>query len=202
MSAAEAGRPVGSVDDFPGGRWTMVEVDGREVGIFNGGERLYTVRDECPHQRAPLCVGAPAGTMLPSAPIVDCDVHPPVDGLAELLPYMEQSWRRRFDGRDVVAAPGSSPRRRPPSEYVFDHVRFTTEPFDEPADVRHLHAVLEMVEARRTLLFSTDYPHWDNDTPALVLGRLPVEIRDRVASENARELFGERLVGAWDEVAA
>ena len=39
-----------------------------------------------------------------SVPIVDCDVHPLVDGIAQLLPYMEAGWRRRFDGRDVGAA--------------------------------------------------------------------------------------------------
>jgi hypothetical protein len=32
-TAADIGRPVGSVEDFAGGRWTMAEVEGREVGI-------------------------------------------------------------------------------------------------------------------------------------------------------------------------
>lgn len=67
-AAAGTGRPVGRVEDFPGGEWTTVEVDGREVGIFNGGERFFAVRNKCPHEGAPLCVTAPAGTMLPSAP--------------------------------------------------------------------------------------------------------------------------------------
>lgn len=114
--------------------------------------------------------------------------------LAPLLWRMDKAWRGLRMETPWV--------RRPPSEYVFDHIRFTTEPLDEPADVRHLHAVLEMIEARRTLLFSTDYPHWDNDTPAFVLGKMPADIRDRVAGENARELFGERLAGTWKEVAA
>jgi nitrite reductase/ring-hydroxylating ferredoxin subunit len=69
MSAAgDTGHRVGKVEDFPDGRWTMVSVGDREVGIFNAGERFYAVRNKCPHEGAPLCVGAPAGTMLPSAP--------------------------------------------------------------------------------------------------------------------------------------
>jgi nitrite reductase/ring-hydroxylating ferredoxin subunit len=66
--AADTARPVGRVEDFPAGRWTTVEVDGREVGIFNGEERFFAVRNKCPHEGAPLCVEPPAGTMLPSAP--------------------------------------------------------------------------------------------------------------------------------------
>ncbi len=109
--------------------------------------------------------------------------------LAPLLWRMDKAWRGLRMETPWV--------RRPPSEYVVEHLRFTTEPLDEPADTRHLHTMLEMIEAGRTLMFSTDYPHWDNDTPAFVLGKMPADIRDRVAGDTARELFGERLVGAW-----
>jgi uncharacterized protein len=87
--------------------------------------------------------------------------------------------------------------RKPPSEYVRDHVRFTTEPLDEPEDGAHLHQMMDMISAEKTLMFSTDYPHWDNDTPAFVLGKLPSALRDRVAGQTARELFGDRLSGTW-----
>jgi predicted TIM-barrel fold metal-dependent hydrolase len=83
--------------------------------------------------------------------------------------------------------------RRPPSEYVAEHIRVTTEPIDEPPVPGQLQQMLEMIVAERTLLFSTDYPHWDNDTPAFVLSRIPRGYRDRVAHGNAQEVFGERL---------
>lgn len=109
--------------------------------------------------------------------------------LAPLLWRMDKAWRGLRVETPWV--------RKPPSEYVFEHLRFTTEPLDEPSEVRHLHELLEMIQAERTLMFSTDYPHWDNDTPAFVLGKMPAKIRDRVAAENARELFGQRLAGSF-----
>lgn len=84
--------------------------------------------------------------------------------------------------------------KRLPSEYVFDHVRFTTQPLAEPRRRSHLHALCEMAQAERTLMFSSDYPHWDFDDPTLSLKTLPQDIVQRVRVENALETFGDRLV--------
>lgn len=69
---AAGGRPkqtaVGPLHAFPEGRWTLVEVDGREVGVFNAGSHVCAVRNKCPHEGAPICVQPLTGTMLPSAP--------------------------------------------------------------------------------------------------------------------------------------
>ncbi len=68
MSAVDTATPIGKVEDFPVSSWTMVEVHGREVGVFNTGERFFGVRNKCPHEGAPLCVSKLGGTMLPSRP--------------------------------------------------------------------------------------------------------------------------------------
>ena len=83
--------------------------------------------------------------------------------------------------------------RRLPSEYVFDHVRFTTQPFVEPRRREHLHALCDIVQADRTLMFSSDYPHWDFDDPKRALAWLPEHVERRVRADNATELYGERL---------
>ena len=83
--------------------------------------------------------------------------------------------------------------KRLPSEYLVDHVRFTTQPMPEPRRRSHLHTLLEIVRAERTLMFSSDYPHWDFDDPRHVLTTLPAEIRDRVKAQNAIETYGRRL---------
>lgn len=83
--------------------------------------------------------------------------------------------------------------RRPPSDYLFDHVRFTTQPMPEPERPEHLATLCEIIHAERTLCFSSDYPHWDFDNPHRALQALPSHVRDRVRSANAEEFFGDRL---------
>jgi predicted TIM-barrel fold metal-dependent hydrolase len=78
--------------------------------------------------------------------------------------------------------------KRLPSEYAADHIRLTTQPLEQPDDERHLWALLEAIHGERTLMFATDYPHWDFDDPDRV--RIPPEWRERVFSENAREVYG------------
>jgi predicted TIM-barrel fold metal-dependent hydrolase len=73
---------------------------------------------------------------------------------------------------------------------VREHVRFTTQPLEQPRRKSSLQAVLEGVEGiDQMLLFATDYPHWDFDAPKIVTARLPEAWRDRVLSENARSLY-------------
>jgi predicted TIM-barrel fold metal-dependent hydrolase len=83
--------------------------------------------------------------------------------------------------------------RRLPSEYLADHVRFTTQPLPEPKRRSHLHVLCEIAQAERTLMFSSDYPHWDFDDPRHALAALPAGILQRVRSANAEETYGARL---------
>jgi uncharacterized protein len=82
---------------------------------------------------------------------------------------------------------------RPPTEYVLDHVRFTTQPMDDPQPREYLRIAAEMMHAERTLLLSTDYPHWDGDDPKLAFSVFPDELKRRIFRENALETFGQRL---------
>ena len=78
---------------------------------------------------------------------------------------------------------------RPPSEYIMDHVLLSTQPIEEPENRGHLRAMLEMLPVDRMLMFSSDYPHWDGDTPDFAGRAVAPEVRDRVLSETARELY-------------
>ena len=62
---------------------------------------------------------------------------------------------------------------RLPSEIVDDHILLTTQPIEEPEDGKQLHQILAMFPAERMLMFFTDYPHWDGDTPDFALRNLP-----------------------------
>ena len=76
-----------------------------------------------------------------------------------------------------------------PSEYARDHILLSTQPIEEPDKPEHLRAILDMFDAEHMLMFSSDYPHWDGDTPDFTARAFPREMRARVMSENAREVF-------------
>jgi uncharacterized protein len=80
--------------------------------------------------------------------------------------------------------------RRPPSEYVPDHMRFGTQPLERPDDDGHLLQLFEMMDAERLLMFSSDYPHWDFDSPARAFPQLGERLREAIFSRNARALYG------------
>ncbi len=69
-------------------------------------------------------------------------------------------------------------------------MRFTSQPLEEPEKDEYLTQILEMVHADRTILFSTDYPHWDTDYPQTTFQRLPENLKQRIFYDNAAELFG------------
>jgi nitrite reductase (NADH) small subunit len=60
---------VGTVDGFEVGKFTIVDVRGREIGVYRAFDgRWHAVRNLCPHRGAPLCVGPVGGTVMPSEP--------------------------------------------------------------------------------------------------------------------------------------
>ena len=77
----------------------------------------------------------------------------------------------------------------PPSQIIRRHVRLTTQPIEEPEKPQHLLQILEMMHAQETLMFSSDYPHWDGDSPTHAFPKLPQDLADRIFCKNAQELY-------------
>jgi predicted TIM-barrel fold metal-dependent hydrolase len=101
--------------------------------------------------------------------------------LPHFLWRMDQNWRQFRKEVPWIQSP--------PSEIVLDRVRFTSQPIEEPERPEYLDQILTMIHAERTLLFSTDYPHWDNDFPKQTLTRIAPALRRRIFFDNAAELF-------------
>lgn len=57
--------PVG---ELPPGERRIVNIGRRSIGVFHVGERFYAVRNRCPHQGGPLCVGHILGTAVADVP--------------------------------------------------------------------------------------------------------------------------------------
>jgi uncharacterized protein len=77
-----------------------------------------------------------------------------------------------------------------PSEYVKQHVRLSTQPIEEPEQPSQMRSMLEMMSAEQTVVFSSDYPHWDNDNPRMTLRQIDPGMRQRIMAGTAAEVYG------------
>ena len=74
-----------------------------------------------------------------------------------------------------------------PSEYFRRNVRIGTQPLEEAPDRRHLWALLEAMYADETVVFASDFPHWDFDD--LNILPLPPHMRDNILGLTALKTF-------------
>lgn len=81
-----------------------------------------------------------------------------------------------------------------PSEYFIEHIKFTQQPIPEPHDPKHLAQILEMVRADQTVMFSSDFPHWDGDywdgSKQPGLPSLSEDHLNQVMYRTAKDLYG------------
>jgi predicted TIM-barrel fold metal-dependent hydrolase len=107
-------------------------------------------------------------------------------GLAWVPPLMWRMDKHYKRMREEV-----SHLERLPSEYVREHMYFTTQPIEEPPNPKHLLQTIEQFGADDRILFATDYPHWDYDEPERAFPvRLPKDLEQKIFAENARALYG------------
>ena len=102
--------------------------------------------------------------------------------IPDFMWHMDKLWKGLRD-----AAPWLDRR---PSEYIRENVWFSTQPIAEPEDPEHFRHLLDMLHADETVVFSSDYPHWDNDNPMAMLRNVDRDTRRHILSENAREVYG------------
>jgi uncharacterized protein len=79
--------------------------------------------------------------------------------------------------------------KRPPSEYIREHVWYTTQPVEEPERSADILDTIRWIGADR-LMFSTDYPHWDYDDPNYAF-KAPLDeaTRKLIFRDNARAVY-------------
>jgi len=108
-----------------------------------------------------------------------------VEGGVSWLPALMWRLDRQFD---LYRSEVPHLKRRP-SEYIREHVRITSQPLERPDNDKHLLSMLEYMDAEHVLMFSSDYPHWDFDSPRLAFPKLPAELKRKIYFENAKELY-------------
>jgi predicted TIM-barrel fold metal-dependent hydrolase len=120
-----------------------------------------------------------------------------IEGGVAWLPHL--MWRM---DKNYKALRDTAPwLKRLPSEYVLDHVVLTTQPIEESTHPQHILQILEMIEAHRTLMFSSDYPHWDFDNPEAILPGISPQLRERIMGGTAAEVYGLTTKPAREQLA-
>jgi nitrite reductase/ring-hydroxylating ferredoxin subunit len=59
---------VAPLRSFGSGERRIVEVGGRSIGVFRVGDSFFGVRNRCPHQGGPLCLGHVLGVAVADTP--------------------------------------------------------------------------------------------------------------------------------------
>lgn len=129
---------VGTVSDFENGDRKIIDVNGKSVGVFRIDDQFYAIRNRCPHQFGPLCLGTLAPRAISDGPgDVRMDSGPP------LLACPWHGWEydiatgQSFMGPgrgnmaahtyDVNVLPGSELDGRVPGPYVAETVPVSVE---------------------------------------------------------------------------
>ena len=79
--------------------------------------------------------------------------------------------------------------KRLPSEYFREHIRIGSQPMHEPEKPEQMHQMLEMLHADETLIYCSDFPHFDWNDPVTVFPKLSENLHQRVFADNALEML-------------
>jgi predicted TIM-barrel fold metal-dependent hydrolase len=93
---------------------------------------------------------------------------------------------------DYMARSSEAPSlTKKPSEYI-KNFYFTSQPLEYVENPNHMAMIFEMFDAENQLLYASDYPHQDFDTPSSIydLPFLNEKAKRKILGENALKLFG------------
>lgn len=125
-----------------------------------------------------------------------------VNGIPERFPGLKLAWvesglawipflMQRLDNEYLMRTSEAPLLKKLPSDYMRD-MYFSTQPMERTAPTGMMRESFEMMNAENTLLYSSDYPHWDFDVPSVIydLPFLTDRARHKILGGNACELFG------------
>jgi uncharacterized protein len=112
-------------------------------------------------------------------------------GLAWMAPLMwrlDRAWRLLREEAPHL--------ERLPSEVIREHVWLTTQPIDEPPTAADFVRMFDDMGMDDRIMFATDYPHWDFDSPERAIpSSLGAQRRAAILRDNAHRLYRLRVDG-------
>ncbi|HEY3683919.1 MAG TPA: amidohydrolase family protein [Streptosporangiaceae bacterium] len=125
-----------------------------------------------------------------------------VNGIPERFPGLKLLWvesglawipflMQRLDNEYLMRTSECPLLTKRPSEYMRE-MYYSTQPMERTAPDAMMRASFDMINAEKTLLYSSDYPHWDFDVPSVLhdLPFLSEDVKRRILGGNACDLFG------------
>jgi predicted TIM-barrel fold metal-dependent hydrolase len=125
-------------------------------------------------------------------------------GILERFPNLKVLWieaglawipflMQRLDGEYLKRTSDAPLLKKLPSEYMRD-MYFATQPLEaavRPESRSTLEATFEIIDAENTLVYSSDYPHWDWDLPSAIydLPFLSEEAKRKILGGNACKIL-------------
>jgi len=104
-----------------------------------------------------------------------------IEGGFEWVPFM----MHRMDSAYRALRQETPWVKRMPSEYFRENMKFTTQPWDDLTSKEFLN-ILDVMGSDEMIMFATDYPHWDFDSPERTLpSSIPESLKRKVLYENA-----------------
>ena len=102
------------------------------------------------------------------------------------VPFLMQ----RLDDQFLMRQSEAPLLKRLPSEYMREHCFYSSQPM-ERGNLKALEVTMEMINAKTQLLYSSDWPHFDFDTPRTIhdLPFLSEDARRNILGRNAQRLF-------------
>ena len=98
-----------------------------------------------------------------------------------LMWHMDADWKSLRDQTPWL--------KRLPSEYFREHIRVGSQPMHEPERLEQMHQMLEMLHADETLIFCSDFPHFDWNDPATTFPKLTEHMHHQIFAGNALDML-------------
>ena len=130
-----------------------------------------------------------------------------LNGIPERFPKLKSLWvesglawvpflMQRLDEQYLMRTSEAPLLKRLPSDYMRENCWYSSQPM-ERTNMKATQLTLEMINAESQLLYSSDWPHFDFDTPSIV-SRLPLlseQAQRNILGLNAAKLFNLEVPG-------
>jgi uncharacterized protein len=126
-------------------------------------------------------------------------------GIPERFPRLKSIWvesglawipflMQRLDDQYMFRQSEAPLLKRMPSEYMRDNCWYSSQPM-ETSNKKALELTMEMIKAETQLLYASDWPHFDFDTPSSIINLpfLSDQAKRNILGLNAAKVFGIEL---------